>query len=141
MSKPDAASPREDNARALATGFISALSAVIGRRSSALGLAVSQMTTWPGSRTQMNAALSIVTVVKLMALAATPSAGSCEQRRVSVQRETRQEIGWARRRSGWARARRFAPPRLRHRPPSMRRPPRNPFWPAWKPGWKRIAKL
>ena len=77
MSKPDAASPREDNARALATGFISALSAVIGRRSSALGLAVSQMTTWPGSRTQMNAALSIVTVVKLMALAATPSAGSC----------------------------------------------------------------
>jgi len=61
-----------------ATGFISAESAVMGRRSSAVGFAVSTMQTElaaPVSRTQMNLSLSIVTLVKLMNWGLIPKLG------------------------------------------------------------------
>ena len=73
------------SAMTLATGFISALSAVMGRRSGCPGLAHSTMTTLlaaPVSRTQMNLSLSIVTFVKLMNCGFTPRLASCAARGV-----------------------------------------------------------
>ena len=81
------------SAMTLATGFISALSAVMGRRSGCPGLAHSTMTTLlaaPVSRTQMNLSLSIVTLVKLMNCGFTPSVASCAARGGGEQRQSRE---------------------------------------------------
>lgn len=68
------------SAMTLATGFIRAESAVMGRRRGAPGLATSTITTlfWaPVSRTQMYLSLSIVTFVNDTNCWLMPSAGSC----------------------------------------------------------------
>ena len=72
------------SAMTLLSGFISALSAVIGRFSGLSGLAMSTITTEleaPVSRTQMNFSLSIVTFVKEMNCWAIPRLGSCNTER------------------------------------------------------------
>jgi hypothetical protein len=66
-------------------GFISAPSAVTGRRTGgARGFARSKMAMLSSVRTQIHLSLSIEIVVKRMNWGSTPSAGSCGERAASV---------------------------------------------------------